>query len=162
MVLSLHAATAMSAHAATPRCMTFGEGKWRLSMAASSGGGLRVSVTSTWRRQGVRTTAEPPFRQRAPPVRHDRAVPVAIAALELRELVPGGRIVYPETASGVVNEQQAAGHDRARTGVPIPPHWLQLAVVDCPCRRTAVVGGEEPGRGPAAQHRGRREPSRPG
>src|SRR5213076_2634412 len=45
-----------------------------------------------------------PFRQRDPPVRHDRAVPVAATALELRELAPGCGVVDAEAAARVVQD----------------------------------------------------------
>src|SRR5207247_930048 len=63
-----------------------------------------------------------PLRERDPPVYHDRAVPVAAAALKLRDPAPGRRVVHPDAPSGIVHEQEAAGDDGARPGVPRSPH----------------------------------------
>src|SRR2546428_13388956 len=72
-----------------------------------------------------------PLRERDPAVHHDRAVPVTppIAALELRDLAPGRRVVHPEAPPSsfrVVYEEEAARDDGARPGVPGLPQPAQL------------------------------------
>ena len=88
-----------------------------------------------------------------------------IAALELRDLAPGRRVVdaeAPPSPFRVVYEEEAARDDGARPGVAVLPQRAQLAVAERPRRRATIVGGEQPGRRRGTQHSGCGEACLPG
>ena len=77
---------------------------------------------------------------------------MSASAFQHRNLFSGCRFVNTETSVRVVHVEKTTGDDWTRSAFSIFPHLLQPTTVESPRRRTAIVGGEEPGGRPDASH----------